>query len=207
MHAKIVYLRLQKRVKVKPGQVLRLADVCQIIVDESYQSIREIPIYQSKWSDGTLAVIDVIDVIQTIHRHEPSLDVRNLGGGQTIIEWPTSHWIPKGYLVCFVWVLLFVGSGLAIMNFHKDVSMEAVLERIYFLITGIHSTRPLLMQIPYSFGIGTGMILFFNHLFKRRFNDEPSPLEVEMFLYQENLDQYVIDNEKEREKTIRGPSS
>ena len=39
------------------------------------------------------------------------------------------------------------------------------------------------------------MILFFNHVFKKRFNEEPSPLEVEMFNYQQDLDQYVIMNE------------
>ena len=39
------------------------------------------------------------------------------------------------------------------------------------------------------------MTLFFNHFFKKRINDEPSPLEVEMFNYQQSLDQYVIMNE------------
>jgi stage V sporulation protein AA len=36
------------------------------------------------------------------------------------------------------------------------------------------------------------MILFFNHIFKKRINEEPSPLEMEMFNYQQNIDQYVI---------------
>jgi stage V sporulation protein AA len=39
------------------------------------------------------------------------------------------------------------------------------------------------------------MILFFNHFFKKRFNEEPSPLEVEMFNYQQDLDRYVTMNE------------
>ncbi|MFP3360102.1 stage V sporulation protein AA, partial [Planococcus sp. SIMBA_143] len=37
----------------------------------------------------------------------------------------------------------------------------------------------------------------FNHLFKKRFNEEPSPLEVEMFNYQQDLDQYVIVHEND----------
>ena len=39
------------------------------------------------------------------------------------------------------------------------------------------------------------MILFFNHFFKKRFNDEPSPLEVEMFNYQQDLDRYAMMTE------------
>ena len=35
------------------------------------------------------------------------------------------------------------------------------------------------------------MILFFNHVFKKRLNEEPSPLEVEMFNYQQDIDNYV----------------
>jgi stage V sporulation protein AA len=106
-----------------------------------------------------------------------------------------------------VWIILFVGSGLAIMNFHTDVSMQEVHERIYYLVTGRHENQPLILQIPYSIGIGTGMILFFNHLFKKRFNEEPSPMELEMFLYQEAIDQYVINDEKQKvERDSHGTS-
>jgi stage V sporulation protein AA len=94
-----------------------------------------------------------------------------------------------------VWLLLFVGSGLTILNFHADVSMLAVHQRIYQLLTGKQVTHPYFLQIPYSFGIGLGMVLFFNHVFKKKFSEEPSPLEVEMFLYQESTNRYVITQE------------
>jgi stage V sporulation protein AA len=32
-------------------------------------------------------------------------------------------------------------------------------------------------------------------LFKKKFNEEPSPLEVEMFMYQESVNHYVITEE------------
>ena len=48
------------------------------------------------------------------------------------------------------------------------------------------------------------MILFFNHVFQKRINEEPSPLEVEMFNYQMDLDNYVIIHEnKESMKHTR----
>lgn len=98
-----------------------------------------------------------------------------------------------GFIV--VWLILFVGAAFAIMNFHEDVSMRQMHERLYYMITGEHSKHPFIFQIPYSIGLGLGMILFFNHIFKKKFNDEPSPMEVEMFNYQQELDQYLIMKE------------
>jgi stage V sporulation protein AA len=89
------------------------------------------------------------------------------------------------------------------MNFHEDVSMGAVHQKIYKIVTGHYVKKPLILQIPYSIGLGIGMIMFFNHLFRKRFNEEPSPLEVEVFNYQQDLDQYVIMSEnKEKLKRL-----
>ncbi|GAA5346529.1 stage V sporulation protein AA [Planifilum fimeticola] len=198
MHPGVVYLRLKKKVRVSPGQKLRLGDIAQVLADESVMSIVRLEVYRSSLRDGNLVVIDVMDVIERIRRVHPDLDVRSVGPAQTIIETEVRRRVPSAVWVVMIWLLLFVGSGLALMNFHTDVSMKSVHQRIYYLVTGQHDARPLILQIPYSLGIGVGMILFFNHLFKRRFNDEPSPLELEMFLYQENLNQYVIDHEKSK---------
>ncbi|PRX39964.1 stage V sporulation protein AA [Planifilum fimeticola] len=198
MHPGVVYLRLKKKVRVSPGQKLRLGDIAQVLADESVMSIVRLEVYRSSLRDGNLVVIDVMDVIERIRRVHSDLDVRSVGPAQTIIETEVRRRVPSAVWVVMIWLLLFVGSGLALMNFHTDVSMKSVHQRIYYLVTGQHDARPLILQIPYSLGIGVGMILFFNHLFKRRFNDEPSPLELEMFLYQENLNQYVIDHEKSK---------
>ncbi|MNW57963.1 hypothetical protein D3C74_358020 [compost metagenome] len=68
------------------------------------------------------------------------------------------------------------------------------------MITGERDEHPYLFQAAYSIGIGLGMIVFFNHLFKKKWNEEPTPLEVEMFLYQENLNQYVIAEEYKKKR-------
>jgi stage V sporulation protein AA len=76
--------------------------------------------------------------------------------------------------------------------------MLAVHKRIYELVTGVRNDHPLLLQIPYSIGIGIGMMVFFNHLFRKKINEEPSPLEVEMFMYEENVNKYIILDEYEK---------
>ncbi|UFJ42851.1 stage V sporulation protein AA [Brevibacillus humidisoli] len=198
-----LYLRLRKRLSVKPGAVISLGDICQLYWDgEKEKGIAKLHVYQVKPEDGDLIIIDIMQVIGKLRQMLPEVPLEVQGAPQIIVEVARPHRNPNLLLVGFVWVVLFIGSGLAIMNFHTDVSMLQVHQRLYYLITGEHNQQPLLLQIPYSLGIGLGMVLFFNHLFRKRINEEPSPLEVELFLYQQNVDQYYLQYEnKENEKT------
>lgn len=191
-----IYLRMRHRLEVQMGQTVRLKDCCQLIVEPALeQKLSELPIHLITPEDEHIVIIDIMRVIKILKGAYPELEVESFGAAQTIVEIILPKKKPQLLLVLFVCLLLFIGSGLAIMYFHEDVSMLGVHQKIYRMITGKEKQFPLLLQIPYSFGIGLGMILFFNHLFKKRLNEEPSPLEVEMFLYQQNLDQYVVMNE------------
>ena len=175
-----------------------IGDIAQLIGDDSScSSVEKIPLYQITKEDKNLIVIDVMHVIKVIQIELRDLEIQVVGPAQTIVEvqFPKKKLAPVYFVL--IWFLLFIGAALAIMNFHEDVSMREVHQQIYKIVTGIDNPKPLLLQVPYSFGLGIGMVLFFNHLFKKRFNEEPSPLEVEMFNYQQDLDQYVIVHENE----------
>ncbi|MED4751137.1 stage V sporulation protein AA [Brevibacillus choshinensis] len=198
-----MFLRLRKRLAVKPEALITMGDVCQIYWNgEREEAISRMPIYRVKPEDGNLIIIDIMQVIQRLRSAYPEADLDIQGSPQIIVEVLNPRKKANLVLVALVWILLFVGSGLAIMNFHTDVSMMQVHQRIFYLITGQESKQPLWLQIPYSIGIGMGMILFFNHIFKKKINEEPSPLEVELFMYQQSLDQYYIQHEnKENQRT------
>ncbi|MDF2683124.1 MAG: stage sporulation protein [Brevibacillus sp.] len=198
-----MFLRLRKRLAVKPEALITMGDVCQIYWNgEREEAISRMPIYQVKPEDGNLIIIDIMQVIQRLRSAYPEAELDIQGSPQLIVEVLNPRKKANPVLVALVWILLFVGSGLAIMNFHTDVSMMQVHQRIFYLITGQESKQPLWLQIPYSIGIGMGMILFFNHIFKKKINEEPSPLEVELFMYQQSLDQYYIQHEnKENQRT------
>ncbi|WP_416728882.1 stage V sporulation protein AA [Fictibacillus sp. JL2B1089] len=203
---KTVYLRMRQRVQVIQHQKVTIGGVAQVVAsDELEETIKGYVIHEVTPEDKHLIVIDVMRVIATIQKKKPGLDVQTIGPAQSILEIQMQQKKLAPVYFVLVWLLLFTGSALAIMNFHEDVSMQLVHQKIYFMITGHYKEQPLLLQIPYSFGLGLGMILFFNHLFRKRLNEEPSPLEVEMFNYQQDLDQYVIVHEnKETEKKING---
>jgi stage V sporulation protein AA len=204
MLEKTVYIRLRHRVLVRPHEKIFLKDIAQIITEEGlHEQLNQRLIYQISDQDRNIIIIDVMHVISEIAKFDPAIEVQVLGPSQTIIEVIYKKRKVSIGLFVLTWFLLFFGSMLTIMNFHEDVSMQDVHQRIYKMITGKSEEKPLLFQIPYSIGLGLGMIIFFNHVFKKRLNEEPSPLEVEMFNYQQDLDQYVIMHEnKESMKKI-----
>jgi stage V sporulation protein AA len=199
-----IYIRMRNRVKAPPEEKVLLKDIAQVIApDEVLSPLHSMMIHQLTDKDRNIVIVDVMKVIHLIKTEFGEMEVQTIGPAQTIIE---VTYKKKGVSLPFflvIWFLLFFGSAMAIMNFHDDVSMKSVQEKIYTIITGKKETKPLLFQIPYSIGLGMGMILFFNHVFKKRINEEPSPLEVEMFNYQMDLDNYVIIHEnKESMKQI-----
>lgn len=187
---------MRNRLKVSPTYEVKLGDVAQLAGDSSVVELLQNEIvYKITAHDKTHVVIDVMKVIEIIQQKASHLQINLLGSGQTLVE--IIYEKKKTHPIFFglVWLLLFIGAALAIIYFHEDVSMQQVHQRLYYMITGEFNAQPLLFQIPYSLGLGLGMVLFFNHVFQKRINEEPSPLEVEMFQYQQSLGQYVIVNE------------
>ncbi|TMV51353.1 stage V sporulation protein AA [Paenibacillus mesophilus] len=191
-----LYIRLRKRASIAPGQSITLGCVAQLLAEpEMERTLLDLPLFKPSEMDGNIVLIDMMHIVKTIRRVYPQLKVDYFGEPHVLVDVQTKPKPPNRIALAVVWVLLFVGSGLAIMNFHEDVSMMEVHQRIYEMITGRRSEHPYWLQIPYSIGLGAGMVIFFNQLFKKRFSEEPSPLEVEMFSYQESLNHYVITEE------------
>lgn len=191
-----LYIRLRRKASIRKGNIVHLRHIAQILVEPEYeQALNELIIHQPQHEDGNRVLIDMMLIVRKVKQLYPELQIEHFGEPHVLLEIYSDRKKASPIVIGLVWMLLFIGSGLAIMNFHADVSMLVVHQRIYELMTGNKVDHPLILQIPYSLGIGLGMVVFFNHLFKKKFNEEPSPLEVEMFMYQENINQYVITEE------------
>ena len=198
-----VYVRLMKTPRIQAGKPIYLSDVAQYLAaDEEARKLRNLIVHLPTAREGSLILIDLLAVIQRMKELLPYVTIETVGESHTLVEIATKPHPMNRFFFIFVWLLLFCGSGLAIMNFHADVSMPQVHQRIVYILTGEMIEHPFLLQIPYSLGIGVGMIIFFNHVFQTKINEEPSPLEVEMFTYQESVRQYIIA-EQYRERAAR----
>ncbi|GGB33922.1 stage V sporulation protein AA [Virgibacillus dakarensis] len=194
----IVYIRMKKSIEITELQTIHLQDIAYLSTSSEHkQEMEETVLYRITKKDRNIVIIDSFIIIDHLRKLFPGLEFQLVGPAQTIIRIVERKKSPSILLAAFVWVLLFIGAAMTIMNFHYDVSMQEVQQKLHYILTGEHNKYPLWIQIPYSFGLGIGMLLFFNHWFKKRFNEEPSPLEIEIFNYQQDLNQYVIHYENE----------
>ncbi|MCT1903275.1 stage V sporulation protein AA [Oceanobacillus sojae] len=202
----LVYIRMRKKVILEQWQELKLKEIAYISTHSDKKELLEnTPIYRLSKKDKSILVIDSFLIIDHLTKKYTNFEFQLLGPEQTLIQIEPRKKQAHPLIITFVWLLLFVGSAMTIMNFHYDVSMQPVQQKLHFILTGIENKYPLWIQIPYSIGLGLGTILFFNHWFKKRFNEEPSPLEVEIFNYQQDLQQYI--NTMENELNDPGNSS
>lgn len=194
---KIVYVRMKKYVSTSEKAVLRLRDIAFVEMSPQIEKrqLENRLIYKITDKDSNYVVIDGFMIIHHLQEEDPSLEIQLIGPNQSIIHVQEKQKKMPVWVAAIVWVILFLGSAMTIMNFHYDVSMQEVQQKLHLFLTGKEEEFPLTIQVPYSFGLGIGMLVFFNHWFKKRFNEEPSPLEIEIFKYQESINDYIIDRE------------
>lgn len=199
----MVYLRMKKKIEIETQREIKLQDIAFVssTSKELVQELLKLKIYRVTKEDKEIVIIDSFLIIKHLNELYPNLEIQLTGPEQTIVKVDKSNKNPNVLVFIFVWLLLFIGTAMTIVNFHYDVSMQEVQQKLHFLLTGEKNEFPLWIQIPYSLGLGIGMILFFNHWFNKRFNEEPSPLEVEIYKYQQSLDDYVNYHENKLNDT------
>jgi stage V sporulation protein AA len=191
-----VYFRLKKKVEAMKGQHLYLKDIAHIEAPSDMEKkLEDKFIYRIRKKDHSVIVIDAFLIIEALRKEWDDLDIQVIGPEQSIIQVNQNNKKAHISVAIFIWLLLFIGTSMTIMNFHYDVSMQEVQQKLHYILTGESEEYPLWIQIPYSLGLGLGTLLFFNHWFNRRFNEEPSPLEIEISNYQEEVDAYLILHE------------
>ncbi|WP_370458030.1 stage V sporulation protein AA [Thalassobacillus sp. CUG 92003] len=199
-----VYIRLKQSVTLPRDYDVQLKDVALVTgPNDTVRKLNETGLHHITAKDKSLVILDgffIIDHLLDGDAGALELDLQLIGPSQCIVRIQQPKMPVRPWLISGIWILLFVGAAMAIMNFHYDVSMESVQQKLHFMLTGEEAEHPLWIQVPYSIGLGTGMILFFNHIFKKKFNEEPSPMEIEVFNYQQDLNRYVSLHENKVEK-------
>lgn len=199
-----VFIHLEPKIEGNPEQILKVKNIATVhCIDEDLKNdILELEIHRisiNKKND-VISILDVIKEIQTLDKNA----ILSIFGHPEILvnikEDKDSNSMLQYIKITLVSVVLFLGAALAIINFHEDVNMKGSLQSFHEIITGEKSENPMLLQISYSLGIGIGMITFFNHVLKKKWKKEPSPLDVEMHLFEKNIDEYILDTTKQINK-------
>ncbi|MBQ7766368.1 MAG: stage V sporulation protein AA [Lachnospiraceae bacterium] len=220
MKRNIVYLKANQNVKVTSDKVY-LKDVFKITCADSLllTKLKLVLIYdfanksanlsldtakkvQQNPFNGDRAVISILKVIEIIQNIGVDAEIVSLGENDIVLEKikpQKESNLQISLKVIFVSLICFFGTAFTIMAFHNDINVIGLFEQIYGLFGTEYPGGAGALEIGYSIGLGVGIIVFYNHLGKRRITKDPTPLEVEMRIYEDDVNQTLIDN-AEREQ-------
>ena len=190
-----------KRMEVLLGDILSMECTDQAIINR----LKTVRLFRA--SQKKRYVVSILKVISKIHEIYPNLTVENMGETDLIIS--VEEQKKKGKVVpllksVFVVLVTFIGAGFSIMTFNNDVDVPKLFDQIYFLVTGNQSDGFGILELTYCIGMSAGILLFFNHFGKKRFTVDPTPMEVEMRTYEEEIEMTLIDeySRKKEEKDV-----
>lgn len=197
-----VYVEIKKKALIYVDEKVTVKDVADVFStrEDMMKKVEDVKLSNgSKYENW--GYFGAVDITKKILEKHSDFDLEILGSTEVTIEYKSREekrpfWeILKVISVC---ILLFFGATIAIINFHEDVNTRASLEKIYFTFTGIEKENPIIMGIPYSIGIGVGMATFFSRIWtpSKRRKKEPGPMEVELFVYDDEVEQYVTSELK-----------
>lgn len=203
-----LYLKIDSNVLVHQKNLI-VKDIAQTAcANSSVQNrIQTLKLSNLQISKPGRYVKSVLDVLEAIQKEYPSLKIENLGEADFIITYEEEKGKSRliGYLkTILVSVLSFFGAAFSIMTFNNDVDIRGLFADVYLLFTGQTSDGFTVLELAYSFGLGIGIILFFNHFAGKRIETDPTPMDVQMHTYEQDVNQTIMSNygvRKQQEKT------
>ena len=145
---------------------------------------------------------NVMDLVEKIGK---DIQVDNLGEADFVVTYRAGRkksrlweWLKTA----MVSAVAFFGAAFAIMTFNNDANVTDVFAKLYEMIIGTRADGPTVLEASYSVGLALGILLFFNHFASWKITVDPTPIEVEMRLYEENLNKTLIKNGGRKESGV-----
>lgn len=144
-------------------------------------------------------VLSAMDLIREIQKKEPDLEITHIGEPSFIITYQTKPNTSTAWCWCkviFVCLASFFGAAFSIMTFNNDVDVPALFRQITAQVTGQDGCSFPALAISYSVGIGLGVLFFFNHFGHIKLTDDPTPMQVQMRLYENDVNTTIIEDQE-----------
>ncbi len=209
----ILYIKLEQNVEVQK-QDITLADIARMECTDAkvlnrLKTVKFYQIHPDKRGKFRKA-FSVLDVIHTVHEQFPGLEIQNLGECDFILTYMKNagnHPIWDWAKTAAVGTIIFFGAAFSIMAFNNDISVTKLFAQIHEQITGEETDGYTVLEVSYSIGLSAGVLLFFNHFWGKKLTADPTPIEVEMKMYEKDINTALIDESSRGGKGKRGTKS
>lgn len=184
---------------------ITLGDVLKIECSNTgiLRSVKQMELY--RFNHEHSVVFSILKIIEIIHQDYPNIEVVNCGESDFIVEYQKStvkSAVWQRLKLIMIAIIVFFGSAFTIMTFHIDIGIQKAFSRFYEQVMG--ETKPIVteLEISYSIGLALGIIIFFNHFSKKKLTQDPTPIEVEMKKYNQDLMNTKVAEAGEKGHTI-----
>ena len=191
-----VYLKCDRNVEVQSEDVF-LSDVGALRCADSVVAakLKALKVHHFGKDGLKRCVISSLKLVELMENTCPNISVQIVGEPDVLVEWISvdkhkgwQQWA-KCALVCLV---SFFGTAFTIMAYHNDVGINDVFTEVYKMVMNREPQGLNVLEVSYSVGLAAGIILFFNHVGGRRLTKDPTPIEVAMRNYEEDVDKALI---------------
>lgn len=200
-----IYLKAEQNVELQSEDVY-VKDIGKLSCSDEHilAKAKAVKLHHFKEGDEKRQVISILKVIEEIEKACPNTSVENIGETDVLVEYidVNKH---KGFVqwakLVFVALISFFGTSFTIMAFHNDIGINDVFNKVYEMVMGQPGDGYGILELAYSIGLAVGIILFFNHIGGRRITKDPTPIEVEMRIYERDVNTALIETAEREGKT------
>lgn len=201
-----IYINAEQNVELQSEDVY-VKDIGSLTCGDEHvlARVKAIRLHRFKKGEPKRQVISLLRVIEEIDKVCPGASVESIGEPEVLIERidVNRH---KGFVqtlkLLFVALVSFFGTAFTIMAFHNDIGINDVFSKLYEMVMGQPGDGYGILELAYSVGLAVGIIVFFNHIGGRRITKDPTPIEVEMRIYEEDVNKALIATADREGKTI-----
>lgn len=199
MEKKIIYLKAEQSSYVNHGKI-HIGDIASVFCEDRVveKKIRNIVLYEfdeAKEKEGRIFV-SILLLIEKISEKIPCGEVRNVGELDMVVYYKTQEEKSKKWVqtvkILFICATCFFGAGITVMGYNNDVDMIKVFEQLYKVFLGDKPNGPTFVELFYSVGLMLGIFLFFNHVPGKKVTNEPTPIQVQMRLYEQDVNRTFL---------------
>lgn len=210
MSANTIYISLGQSVMV-PSRKVTINDIATVLCsDKNIQnSISGISVITFNDTEQNQAVVTAMKIIELIEKKYPDIPVQTIGSPEIIIYYRNLSYTKKftGKLKAIALMFLaFFGTAFSIMSYNGDAGIQDLMYDLYAIFVGRIPEQgdlgPILGIVSYSAGLCIGMIIFFNHGINSKKTDDPTPLQVQMRLYEQDVNKCIVIDSSRKDKTI-----
>lgn len=196
----VIYMKLERSVEVTEPEIY-LKDVASVECKDQRikECAREICIHKFKAQGQKRTVISVLRVIQLLEEtFGKGILVQSVGEKDTFVQWvreKEKNSKANIWKIVLVSAVTFCGTAFTIIAYHNDIEIHKMFEGTVRLILPRNLELGLLiLELAYSIGLAVGIVVFFNHVGKWKLSNDPTPIEVALRKYEQEVDTTLIEN-------------